>query len=492
MFWNKKTKAVIERKAVLKQAVPSNNLKRDLQQIRNSSTPVVNFGFTSGTGSNNMNNILRWHLSEYRNASRSVCLQNPIGRKYMNLSVDGVVGASGVYLKPAVELQNRTDDELHQLNQALEKSFDRWAYSEDRFSLDGSMSFDIFQQTVEKVRVQDGEAFIRIHNINGTIKLEILDAARLPQNNNQFLANGNYISNGIEFDQYHKPVNYYFCTYNPTTYTYSTTNYEIIPASEICHYFIADVQGQERGIPDLVATTKLIEDLKSFTEAALIAKRVSASTTAFITNSNSEDTLTLQDGEQDTPIYNEFLEPGAIFELSKNQDVKTVNPNSGVDQITNFTTELMNQIAMGLNVTKQSLMSDTSNASFSAAKLAERLQATTFSTRTNRLINKVLKPIYQAWLKNEMLNNNTLNLSFSNFDDLLCARYISQKLVSLDPLKDVQTEIALIDAGLKSKTQVISEMGGDPRIVLQEIEKEKIKDENQKPEEGTTSTSTGN
>jgi hypothetical protein len=33
---------------------------------------------------------------------------------------------------------------------------------------------------------------------------------------------------------------------------------------------------------------------------------------------------------------------------------------------------------MGLNVTKQSLMGSTADASFSAAKLAERLQATTF------------------------------------------------------------------------------------------------------------------
>jgi capsid protein len=148
---------------------------------------------------------------------------------------------------------------------------------------------------------------------------------------------------------------------------------------------------------------------------------------------------------------------------------------------------------MGLNVTKQSLMGSTADASFSAAKLAERLQATTFSTRTNVLINKVLKPIYSAWLKNEMLNNNKLNLKFSDFDDLVCARYIQTKPISLDPLKDIQCEVAAIDAGLKSRTQVISEMGGDPRVVMQEIEmrenmNKEVQNEVQKPDEGINLT----
>ena len=92
-----------------------------------------------------------------------------------------------------------------------------------------------------------------------------------------------------------------------------------------------------------------------------------------------------------------------------------------------------------------------------------------------------------------MLNNNKLNLKFSDFDDLVCARYIQTKPISLDPLKDIQCEVAAIDAGLKSRTQVISEMGGDPRLVMQEIESEKnmnkeVQNEVQKPDEGINLT----
>lgn len=500
MFWRKKQEPAPVPKAKMKpsKVIPS-SLKRDLQAVRGMSTPVISFGFTSGTASNNINNILRWFLGDFRAASREATLRNPIGRKYMNLSVDGVVGSQGVYVKPAVELENVTDVEKQEINKKLEKLFDRWVGNADRFSIDGSMTFDIFQQLCEKIRVSDGECFVRIHNINSTIKIEIIDASRLTQLNNQWLDNGNYISNGIEFDKYNKPVNYYFCIYNPITYTYDATAFEIVPATEICHYFLSDAQGQQRGIPDLVSTNKIMEDLKNFTEAALVAKRVSASSMAFITNNNNDtDQVELIAGEDDTAsTYSEYLEPGAIFELSKNQDIKTVNPQSGVDRIGEFTDELLSQISMGLNVTKQSLMGSTADASFSAAKLAERLQSTAFSTRTNTLINKVLKPIYLAWLKNEMLTNPNLGLSFADFEDLLVARYIPQKPISLDPLKDAQAEIALLEAGLKSKTQIISELGGDPRLTFEEIEKEKLQQgnisngfEKEEPEEGTNDSST--
>lgn len=498
MFWTKKQ--AVEVKPVQKQvkqtqkrAQPNSNLKKELQAVRN--TAVMNFGFNANSGSN-INFLLMKALPTMRAFSRDAVLKNPIGRKYMNLSVDGVVGSDGVYVKPSVEIDS-TDDEINQINEQLEKLFDRWAYDPDKFSLDGSLSFDLFQQNVEKIRVQDGECFIRIHKINGTIKLEILDTSRLLQLNNQHLGNGNYISNGIEFDSNHRPINYFFCKFDPVTYSYITGAYDVIPANEICHYFIADQMGQERGIPDLVASSKLIEDLTNFTEAALTAKRVSASSMAFITNNNdntSTELLGADDIEGITPTYTEYFEAGFIGELGEGQDIKTVNPTNGVDGIDVFTNELMNQISMGLNVTKQALLSDTSNASFSAARLTEKLQQTTFRTRSNVLISKVLKPIYLAWLKNEMLNNNKLDLSFSDFDDLVCARYISQKPISLDPVKDIQAEILQLDAGLKSKTQVIAELGGDPVKVLAEIEKETenkevIQNGNQTPEEGTNDTS---
>lgn len=491
-MWFKKKKEEEVQPAVPKKEVREHNsktLQRDMTSIRTPANGINAFSFNAGITSVSINNIIRWYLPEYRNHSREATLNNPIARKYMMLSVDGVVGSAGITVKPSVDIEI-DEDSKSDINIQLCKLFDKWAYESHRFSFDHSFTFDEFTQLMEKHRVRDGEAFARIHNSNGNIQIEILDAARLTQLNNAWTSSG-FISNGIEYDKNHRPVNYYFAKYNPITYTYDATSYDIIPASEILHYFVADDALQERGIPDLIASTKILNDLKNFQEAALLAKRISASVTTFITNNSSTENYELVDSEQQTAIYNEYLEPGAIFELNRNQDVKSVDPRNGVDGIGEFTDVLLDNISMGLNVTKQSLMGDTSGASFSGAKLAERLQATTFSTRTNALINQVLKPIYSAWFKNMLINNNKLNLKFSDFDDLVCARFIPTKAISLDSYKDAQTEQLLIDMGVKSRSQVISEMGGDPRIVLQEIENEKnreVNNETKEPDQGTDIT----
>ncbi|MBF3320988.1 phage portal protein, partial [Leptospira borgpetersenii] len=73
-----------------------------------------------------INNIIKWNLSEWRNQSRDATLVNPIARKYMMLSVDGVVGSNGIYVKPSVDID--VDEETkHTINQQLEKIFDKWA-----------------------------------------------------------------------------------------------------------------------------------------------------------------------------------------------------------------------------------------------------------------------------------------------------------------------------------------------------------------------------
>lgn len=467
MSWFGKKKEVLPEQPKIKQArqlVPS-TLKRELDSTRNQK-PIISFGF-GGYASTNINAVIRMTLQTIRDKSRDLTLNNPIARKYNQLSADGVTGADGITIRPNVEIIG----DVQSINNQLEKLFYRWAEDPEKFSYDGKLSIDLFQQVVEKTRSRDGECFIRFHYTNGVLQLEIIDPARLPTNKLGTLKNG-YISNSIEFDQSGRPVAYYIARYNPVLQAIDFGTFERVPADDICHYFIAEYGDQERGIPDLVAGTNVLKELQEYYTATLISKKIAASTMAFITNdsTNSND-VDLEDNT-DTQLYHQYLESGMIAELNAGQDIKTVNPNAGIDGITEFTDNLMNQIAMSLNVTKMNLMGDTSNASFSAAKLSDRLQQTAYKTRSNVLISKVLKKIYSKWLQNEMINNSKLSYSFTDFDDLVCARFIPVTPVSIDPTKDAQVQQMYLDMGVKSKSMVIHEMGNDPNIVFKEIENE--------------------
>ncbi|HCB1485873.1 TPA: hypothetical protein MYO76_005381, partial [Serratia marcescens] len=84
-------------------------------------------------------------------------------------------------------------------------------------------------------------------------------------------------------------------------------------------------------------------------------------------------------------------------------------------------------------------------------------------------------------------------LNFKDFKKLIKATYTPVVSLSLDPNKDAQYQIALLQNGLKSRKQIISELGQDYRDVLKDFEKDEIDnylnvkdnkiDEQQKPNE---------
>lgn len=426
---------------------------------------------THGTGVQNVNinAVLRQSLTSLRDASRSLVLQNPYARRYVSLSSSTVAGADGITIRPAPSgLDGQTDPVLAD---RLDKLFYEWASDANRFSTDGSLSFDIFQQLVERARATDGECFVRLHTDGDELQVSIIDASRIPSTKNELLKNGSYISNGIERDQHGRVLAYHVADINPLNYTIQTNSTQRVPASEVLHYFIPEFAGgQERGFPDCIAVMKTLEDFNSYNEAAVLQKKIASSAMGFITNSdNTQDELL--DGETEQREYVEHFEPGSIKELAPGQQIQTLNPQAGTDKITEFSDAVLTTISTGLSVPKSMLTGDTQNASFSAAKMADRISREGFKTRSNLLISKVLKPIYREFIKRIMVSE-LKELSFTNFENIANSTFITVKQVSLDPNKDAQYEQVLLAMGVKSKSQIIRDLGMEPQHVFEELKRE--------------------
>lgn len=471
-------------------------MKRSLVQAMTTKQAIdtaLGLGASFTTG--NINGIINRSLPMMMISSRNLCLNNPIANKYFTEAASGTVGAQGIYVRPDVHLYEDEDENIR-VSQDLESRFYAWCDNPESFDYRGQLGFSTFQNLVEKERAIAGEAFIRIHTINGRIKVDVIDAIRCPTNNNMPIDGGRYISNGIEYTKEGKPIAYYFMRYNPSIYAYDYTNPERVPADEILHYYQQSYQAdQERGIPDIICAEPLLSELDSFLEASLITKKVGSAVMGFIENDASEsDDISLDDG---TPNYyeNEVLEPGALVELQPGQRLKDFSPKAATDGIAEYVDQQMTLISMALGITKQTLTGDTSGASYSASRLSDKIQQNTYMARTNLLKVKVLKPLYRMWLRQELLNNSTeMGLKFSDFDALLESQYHTQRPISLDPLKDAQYAVIMLENGLASKSEIIAESGRDPAVVLAQIEKEKKDNQtqedvdgqqtNSKPEEG--------
>jgi len=440
--------------------------------------------YGTGVQNVNINAVLRQSLTGLRDASRSLVLQNPYARQYVNLSAGTVAGADGITVRPSpIGLDGGQPDPL--LADRLEKRFYEWASNANRFSADGTISFDTFQALVERSRATDGECFVRLHSDGDELQVSIIDAARIPSTKNELLKDGAYISNGIERDKQGRVLAYHVADINPLNYTIQTNSTQRIPASEILHYFIPEFPGQERGFPDCIAVIKTLDDFNSYNEATVLQKKIASSAMGFITNSDNTQEELL-DGENPDREYVEYFEPGSIKELAPGQQIQTLNPQAGTDKITEFYDAVLTTISTGLGIPKQSLISDTSSASYSASKLADRMSREGFKTRSNLLISKVIKPIYREFIKRIMVTELN-NLSFTNFENIASVNFITVRQISLDPNKDAQYEQVLLEMGVKSKSQIIRDLGMEPQHVFEELKREaEINKTEDKNEQGSS------
>jgi hypothetical protein len=91
-----------------------------------------------------------------------------------------------------------------------------------------------------------------------------------------------------------------------------------------------------------------------------------------------------------------------------------------------------------------------------------------YKTHQSFIIDHLCRPVFFAWLEQALLTD-TLNLPAEKMDKFNAAEFRGRRWQWVDPLKDVQANITSIEAGLKSRRQVVSEMGGDFEDVIDEL-----------------------
>jgi len=86
-------------------------------------------------------------------------------------------------------------------------------------------------------------------------------------------------------------------------------------------------------------------------------------------------------------------------------------------------------------------------------------------------IDTVITPVFEGWLETNLLNG-TINLPAAKMSKFLKPDWKPRRWAWVDPLKDQQASILAVENHLKSKRQVVSEMGSDYESVLREIKQD--------------------
>ena len=417
-----------------------------------------------------INSAIKGSASRLYNQGRHLALHTSIGARYCQHVIDSVVG-TGLQPRTFVMKGDKLDTTT---NTAIENAFWRWASSQKRFSRNGKVNFLECLKLMEKERVMGGDAFLVLHEDGKELQVSIYGADYVDWADQRVLDNGNVVYAGIEYED-EKPVAFWFRRRDMFTQSFSTDRYRI-PAERVFHYFIPSTAEALRGVTDYLPVIKDIAHMDSFRETTIISKRVAASSMGFITSDKeSQDSFDVGEDEENyqPPTMITDFEPGAIHQLEPGQDIKTVQSNQGGDDFDTFNEAMLTAISMGLSSYKTALTGDTSSVNFSAARFGSLMEKNRFKAHQDRLIDTVILPLFQAFLEHAVINSK-LNIRMTQIESIIDTTTVGRpKVESVDPVKDISAEVMLLEYGLKSRSQVIQELGYDAVQVFKEIEAEK-------------------
>jgi lambda family phage portal protein len=146
------------------------------------------------------------------------------------------------------------------------------------------------------------------------------------------------------------------------------------------------------------------------------------------------------------------------------------NPNYPDAQVEPFLKSCLRGMASGLGVAYHSLANNLEAVNFSSARSGLIEEQANWMLIQEWMIDHLHVPLYRRWLKMADLTGRlTLQGSQTKYYDVT---FMPKRWPWVDPLKDVQANIEAIKWGLKSRTQVVSETGGDVEDIFAQLRAE--------------------
>jgi lambda family phage portal protein len=244
----------------------------------------------------------------------------------------------------------------------------------------------------------------------------------------------------------------------------------------VLHIFKCTRPGQMRGVPLITPALIRLFFLDQYDDAELERKRIAAMFAGFITSAAPEDVIPI-DGDDDSSgqdgISLSGLEPGTLQTLLPGEDIKFSEPADVGGTYEAFQYRQQLAVFSALGIPYSLCTSDLRRANYSSLRgsiVEYRRKLEQF--QHNIFVFQMCRPIWRRWLDTAVLAQ-ALPLESGVYlaaqAAYQAAKWIPQRNDWVDPLKDRQAEKLAVDAGFKSRSDVIEAEGSDPEETDQRI-----------------------
>ncbi len=417
--------------------------------------------------------IIRLHQRILVARSREQAANNDYARAFLRMCRQNIVGPSGVTLQAASkDAKNKLDSEI---NGAIEKAFCTWGHKKTA-DISGTKSWRAMQSACIVSAAKDGEFMVR--KIFGKkagafgFALQMLDPQRCPVDFDRFdLKDGNFIRSGIEYDEYSRPVAYYFSVTRESdafyNYQYGNGSYHRIQADEIIHGYLEEIVGQKRGLPWMATALYRMKQLHAFEDAAIVNARVGAAKMGFLQWEPGMG----PDNDDEAPEIE--AEAGTFHELPAGLTMKEFNPTYPSGEFAPFMKQGLRSMAAGLGVPYNELAADLEGVNFSSIRQGTLDSRESWKELQEWLIESLCQPVYEAWLpcallRKKITTDDGLMLPPEKIDRYSEVLWQPRRWQWIDPRADVDGAVESKNNFLTSPGQLIREQGRDPQTVWTE------------------------
>jgi lambda family phage portal protein len=369
----------------------------------------------------------------------------------LSRATESVVGAG-------FGLQAKTGDDGW--NDTAEALWKDWTLRADSR---GMCSFGEILALAYRSWLRDGDVGL-LKQANGTIRVLESDEIASPEGYPR-----PELVDGVELNQEGRPVAFHVLT-TPIDFvpdrrlTMSRTR---IPANYVEFMARRERAGQTRGLSAFSNVAWLLDQIDGNLEAVTVANRMAACLGLVFKRGSRMSglpTVTTADGIQRKKLR---LEPAGFMEIDKDDEITTVQGHPANANLGEFLRILGRMASIAFGLPLEITFMDFEKTNYSNARAA-LLQAWNVWRIHQAMLKGVCTRIY-TW---QLLNWMEAGLLPAR-RDALEHRWQAPGWQWIDPTQEVQSALAAVDAGFKTRADVVSQMGGDFEDMAFALEKER-------------------
>lgn len=380
-----------------------------------------------------------------------------------------------------IQLQARVLDtkgeENETLNQEIETLWKKWCKARN-CDITEQLSFAEMQaMAIRRKQVDGGILFIKSYLQDKKIPfvLQIREVDDIDSTYNLYNSTGkNRVINGIELDEYNKPLAYWLKTITPD----GMTNGKSVSVSSDRVIFLYRKQrpSQIREISQLARTAGRIRDINEFVEAVSVKERILACLSVFIKKItpaafSGRNGAVSETTESAYPA--KTISPGMIDYLQPGEDIQTVSPSGQASNAKEFITTQQRLAGSGQGLSYEAASRDMSQVNYSSARQGHLEDRRTYGMEQQYLVEHLCSEVYTEFIISAVLSGELKIPDFwKNKENYLRHEWITPGWSWIDPLKEVKANETALDTCQTTLSELCSSNGKDWRDVLKQRAKE--------------------